>query len=81
MINLYYVCIGWVVDPKGAGKDGGAPVGIPSLPVIQKKAAAIPVKSATSGSSRELSDDDELDGDTETTQNMNPTTDAKRVRR
>ncbi|KAJ0526222.1 putative transcription factor bZIP family [Helianthus annuus] len=67
------------VDPKGAGKDGGAPVGIPSLPVIPKK-AAIPVKSATSGSSRELSDDDELEGDTETTQNMDPT-DAKRVRR
>ncbi|KAI7740576.1 hypothetical protein M8C21_033282 [Ambrosia artemisiifolia] len=67
------------VDPKGAGKDGGGPVGIPSLPVIPKK-AAIPVKSATSGSSRELSDDDELDGDTETTQNMDPT-DAKRVRR
>ncbi|XP_076911989.1 light-inducible protein CPRF2-like [Bidens hawaiensis] len=67
------------VDPKGAGKDGGGPVGIPSLPVVQKK-AAIPVKSATSGSSRELSDDDELEGDTETTQNMDPT-DAKRVRR
>ncbi|KAI3725760.1 hypothetical protein L1987_65552 [Smallanthus sonchifolius] len=66
-------------EPKGAGKDGGGPVGIPSLPVVQKK-AAIPVKSATSGSSRDLSDDDELDGDTETTQNMDPT-DAKRVRR
>ncbi|KAK9070168.1 hypothetical protein SSX86_010568 [Deinandra increscens subsp. villosa] len=55
------------------------PSGIPALPVIQKN-AAIPVKSATSGSSRELSDDDELDGDTETTQNMDPT-DVKRVRR
>ncbi|GJR40677.1 light-inducible protein CPRF2 [Tanacetum coccineum] len=64
-------------DPKIAGKDGGAPIGIPSLPVVPKK-AAIPVKSATSGSSRELSDDDELD--TETTQNMDPT-DVKRVRR
>lgn len=79
MINCDYVCMGWVVDSKGAGKDGGGPVGIPSLPVVQKK-AAIPVKSATSGSSRELSDDDELEGDTETTQNMDPT-DAKRVRR
>lgn len=67
-------------DPKGASKDGGGPIGIPSLPAVQKKSAAIPVKSATSGSSRELSDDDELDGDTETTQNMDPT-DAKRVRR
>ncbi|KAI3761834.1 hypothetical protein L1987_52256 [Smallanthus sonchifolius] len=67
------------LDPKEAGKDGGGPVGIPSLPVIQKN-AAIPVKSATSGSSRELSDDDELDADTETTQNKDPT-DVKRVRR
>ncbi|KAI3668977.1 hypothetical protein L6452_40194 [Arctium lappa] len=66
-------------DLKGPVKDGGGPIGIPSLPGIQKK-PAIPVKSATSGSSRELSDDDELDGDTETTQNMDPT-DAKRVRR
>ncbi|KVH92082.1 Basic leucine-zipper, C-terminal [Cynara cardunculus var. scolymus] len=66
-------------DLKGPGKDGGGPIGIPSLQGIQKK-PAIPVKSATSGSSRELSDDDELDGDTETTQNMDPT-DAKRVRR
>ncbi|GKF41145.1 hypothetical protein Tco_0124487, partial [Tanacetum coccineum] len=64
-------------DPKIFGKDGGAPIGIPSLPVVSKK-AAIPVKSATSVSSRELSDDDELD--TETTQNMDPT-DVKRVRR
>ncbi|KAI3776809.1 hypothetical protein L1987_46599 [Smallanthus sonchifolius] len=67
------------LDPKEAGKDGGGPVGIPSLPVIQKN-AAIPVKSATSGSSRELSDDDELDADTEITQNMDPT-DVKRFRR
>lgn len=66
-------------EPKGPNKEGGGPIGIPSLPIIQKK-AAIPVKSATSGSSRDLSDDDELDGDTETTQNMDPT-DAKRVRR
>ncbi|XP_071710409.1 light-inducible protein CPRF2-like [Rutidosis leptorrhynchoides] len=66
-------------DTKGPGKDGGAPVGIPSLPAIQKK-LTIPVKSATSGSSRELTDDEELDGDTETTQNMDPT-DVKRVRR
>ncbi|KAM0039424.1 putative transcription factor bZIP family [Helianthus debilis subsp. tardiflorus] len=64
------------LDPRGAGKDGGGTVGIPSLPVIQKN-TAIPV---TSGSSRELSDDDELDGDTETTQNADPT-DVKRVRR
>ncbi|CAH1433390.1 unnamed protein product [Lactuca virosa] len=67
-------------DPKGPSKESGGPIGIPSLPIIQKKAVAVPVKSATSGSSRELSDDDELDGDTETTQNMDPT-DAKRVRR
>nr|XP_043615041.1 light-inducible protein CPRF2-like isoform X2 [Erigeron canadensis] len=66
-------------DTKLPGKDGNGPVAIPSLPAIQKK-PTIPVKSATSGSSRELSDDDELDGDTETTQNMDPT-DVKRVRR
>ncbi|XP_071731177.1 light-inducible protein CPRF2-like isoform X2 [Rutidosis leptorrhynchoides] len=66
-------------DSKGPAKDGGGSVGIPSLPVTQKK-QTIPVKSATSGSSRDLSDDDELDGDTETTENMDPT-DVKRVRR
>ncbi|KAJ0452305.1 putative basic leucine-zipper [Helianthus annuus] len=72
---FHTTCLLSGLDPKGAGKDGGGTVGIPSLPVIQKN-TAIPV---TSGSSRDLSDDDELDGDTETTQNADPT-DVKRVR-
>lgn len=66
-------------DPsKGqSDKDGSAsPLGIPSL---QKK-SPVQVKSTTSGSSRDQSDDDELDLDTETTQNMDPA-DVKRVRR
>ncbi|XP_076938164.1 light-inducible protein CPRF2-like [Bidens hawaiensis] len=54
---------------------GDGPAGIPI-----KNNTVISVKSATSGSSRELSDDDELDGDTETTNNADPT-DVKRVRR
>lgn len=65
--------------PKAEDKDAGAALGILSIPVMQKK-PAIQVKSTTSGSSRDLSDDDELEGETETTQNMDPT-DAKRVRR
>ncbi|XP_054803019.1 light-inducible protein CPRF2-like isoform X2 [Prosopis cineraria] len=67
-------------DPsKLLDKDTKAPVGIPSLPVIQKK-PAIANKPTTSGSSRELSDDDDVEGETEMTENMDPA-DAKRVRR
>lgn len=47
--------------------------------MVQKK-SGIQVRSTTSGSSREESDDDEIDGDIETSQNMDPT-DAKRMRR
>ncbi|XP_057960416.1 light-inducible protein CPRF2-like [Malania oleifera] len=57
-------------------KDIGGP---PSLPAAQKKSGA-QVRQTTSESSREQSDDDELEGETETTGNMNPA-DAKRVRR
>ncbi|KAJ8432768.1 hypothetical protein Cgig2_011691 [Carnegiea gigantea] len=57
-------------------KDAGAPIGIPSLPSMQKKAAAQP-KQTTSCSSRELSDDDEAEGENETTENMDPA-DVKR---
>ncbi|XP_031396243.1 light-inducible protein CPRF2 [Punica granatum] len=61
-------------------KDGsGVPLGIPSLPTKQKK-IAVPVRSTTSGSSRDQSDDDEFEGETATTDNMDPA-DAKRVRR
>ncbi|KAG8391029.1 hypothetical protein BUALT_Bualt01G0145500 [Buddleja alternifolia] len=60
-------------------KDAGAPVGVPPLPAISRKSWA-QVKSTTSGSSGELSDDDEAEGENETTQNMDPT-DVKRMRR
>lgn len=60
-------------------KDAGAPIGIPSLPSMQKKAAAQP-KQTTSCSSREQSDDDEAEGENETTENVDPA-DVKRVRR
>lgn len=46
---------------------------------MQKKSGA-QLKPTTSGSSRELSDEDEIDGETETTENMAPA-DVKRVRR
>ncbi|KAI7992146.1 Light-inducible protein CPRF2 [Camellia lanceoleosa] len=58
-------------------KDVIGPLGIPSLPVMEKK-SVVQVKSTTSGSSREQSDDDEAEGETETN-NMEPT-DAKHVR-
>lgn len=67
-------------DPsKLLDKDTKAPVGIPSLPVIQKK-PTVANKPTTSGSSRDLSDDDDLEGELEMTDNMDPA-DAKRVRR
>lgn len=65
---------------KSHDKDGwGVPLGIPSLSATQKK-TGIPVRSTTSGSSREQSDDDEAEGETATTENEDPA-DAKRVRR
>ncbi|XP_055816952.1 light-inducible protein CPRF2 [Solanum dulcamara] len=75
------------ISTKGSGqevrkvqdKDSGGPVGIPSLPAVQKK-AGVQVKSTTSGSSRDQSDDDEAEGETETTQGTDPA-DTKRVRR
>ncbi|KAK1310769.1 Light-inducible protein CPRF2 [Acorus calamus] len=60
-------------------KSGSGPNGVPSLPVMQKN-PGVQIKPTTSGSSREQSDDDELDGDVEITENMDPA-DAKRVRR
>lgn len=53
--------------------------GVPLLPAISTKYVA-QVRSTTSGSSGDQSDDDEAEGDTETTQNMDPA-DAKRMRR
>lgn len=75
------------LPPKGSGqelakvqdKDAGEPIGIPPLPAMQKK-PGIQVRSTTSGSSGEQSDDDEAEGEAETTQSTDPT-DVKRVRR
>lgn len=61
-------------------KDTNGQSGIPSVSTAQKKPAAIPVNSGNSVSSREPSEDDELDGETATTENMDPA-DVKRVRR
>ncbi|PHT54097.1 Alpha-galactosidase 1 [Capsicum baccatum] len=58
-------------------KDSGGPVGIPSLPTVQKK-PGVQVKSTTSGSSREQSADDEVEREAEMTQGMDPA-DVKRV--
>uniref|UniRef100_A0A6N2KWE9 BZIP domain-containing protein n=3 Tax=Salix viminalis TaxID=40686 RepID=A0A6N2KWE9_SALVM len=72
---------------KGAGhdlsrsrdKDASEPLETPSLPSMQKK-LAVAGKLTTSGTSRELSEDDENEAETEITENMHPG-DAKRVRR
>ncbi|MQL87076.1 hypothetical protein Taro_019616, partial [Colocasia esculenta] len=60
-------------DNKGEG-----PNTIPSLPAMQSSAGQ--ARPTTSCSSRELSDDEELEGETEMTENKDPS-DAKRVRR
>ncbi|GAV75773.1 bZIP_1 domain-containing protein/bZIP_C domain-containing protein [Cephalotus follicularis] len=57
-------------------KDVNGPLGIPSLPVMQKQSAVL-VKPTTSGSSRDLSEDDEAEEENETTDPA----DVKRVRR
>lgn len=64
---------------RAQDKGAGGPVGLPSLPTMQK-IPGIQVRPTTSGSSRDLSDDDEVEGETETNDNMDPA-DAKRVRR
>ncbi|KAH6783175.1 hypothetical protein C2S52_008134 [Perilla frutescens var. hirtella] len=65
-------------DPsKTQVKDFGGTVGAPPLPAISKKSVA-QVRSTTSGSSGDQSDDDEAEG--ETAQNMDPA-DTKRMRR
>ncbi|KAG7970124.1 hypothetical protein I3843_07G065500 [Carya illinoinensis] len=78
--------LGSQAPSKGAGcdsswsreKDSNGSLGIPSLPV-QKK-SGVPARPTTSGSSREQSDDEEVEGENELTENMDPS-DAKRVRR
>lgn len=74
-------------DPSGndssklQNKEAKVPVGVPSLPAMQKK-PAIAIRQTTSGSSRDQSDDEEAEGemDMSITENMDPA-DAKRVRR
>ncbi|KAK1314580.1 Light-inducible protein CPRF2 [Acorus calamus] len=60
-------------------KAGSGPIAIPSLPVTEKN-PGVQIRPTTSESSRELSDDDEIEGDMELTENMGPA-DAKRMRR
>lgn len=55
------------------------PLGSAVLPAVQGKPGA-QVRQSTSGSSREDSDDDELEGDTETIEGLDPL-DDKRARR
>ncbi|KAL3829870.1 hypothetical protein ACJIZ3_018672 [Penstemon smallii] len=64
---------------RGSSKLQDKDSGVPPLPATSKKSVA-QVKSTTSGSSGEQSYDDEAEGETETTQNMDPT-DAKRRKR
>ncbi|XP_012476676.1 light-inducible protein CPRF2 [Gossypium raimondii] len=69
-----------IATSKGAGdKNGNALSGFPSVVNGQKKIGA-QVRPSTSGSSREMSEDDEVEGENETMENMDPA-DAKRVRR
>ncbi|CAI9786127.1 unnamed protein product [Fraxinus pennsylvanica] len=67
------------VSSMGQDKDASGPLGLSSLPAVPKKSGA-QVKSTTSGSSGEQSDDDEGEGETDTNLTMDPA-DAKRVRR
>ncbi|MBA0680884.1 hypothetical protein Goari_012560 [Gossypium aridum] len=63
-----------IATSKGAGdKDGNALSGFPSV-------VNALLRPSTSGSSREMSEDDEVEGENETMENMDPA-DAKRVRR
>ncbi|KAF8031356.1 hypothetical protein BT93_D0523 [Corymbia citriodora subsp. variegata] len=64
--------------PIPQGADNGS-FGIPALPSIQRD-SGVQVKQTTSESSREDSDDDELEGDTGTTENHNPA-EVRRARR
>lgn len=78
LILITYLGSGLDVS-RAQDKGAGGPVGLPSLPTMQK-IPGIQVRPTTSGSSRDLSDDDEVEGETETNDNMDPA-DAKRVRR
>ncbi|ONK67451.1 uncharacterized protein A4U43_C05F200 [Asparagus officinalis] len=58
--------------------NGGGSNGVSALPIVQNSGTQ--GRPATSGSSREQTDDEDLEGETEMTDNMDPA-DAKRVRR
>lgn len=75
----YNTSEGGLDSSKVQDMETGLSVGSSSLPVMSKKSGA-QAKSATSGSSAEQSGDDEAEGETETTRNMDPA-DVKRVRR
>ncbi|XP_015968489.1 light-inducible protein CPRF2 [Arachis duranensis] len=64
---------------KVQNKDAKVPVGIPSLSGVQNN-PAVAIRSTTSGSSKDQSDDEEAEEEINMTDNMDPT-DAKRVRR
>ncbi|XWS36362.1 hypothetical protein CRYUN_Cryun20dG0078700 [Craigia yunnanensis] len=64
---------------QGQDEPDAAPCGISAVSTTQKK-SVVQVRQTTSGSSREDSDDDELEGDIETAENKDPA-DAKRARR
>ncbi|WOL05036.1 light-inducible protein CPRF2-like [Canna indica] len=59
-------------------KADGATSGFPAFPIMQN--SCVQGRPATSGSSREHSDEDELEGEAEITENMDPA-DIKRLRR
>ncbi|KAI5398347.1 hypothetical protein KIW84_063944 [Lathyrus oleraceus] len=61
-------------------KDGNVPPAIPSIPPPVQKKTVVAIRPSTSGSSRELSDDDEAEGETDMNDNTDPA-DVKRVRR
>ncbi|GLU03599.1 hypothetical protein SLE2022_207890 [Rubroshorea leprosula] len=65
--------------PKAQGEPDAAASGISASTITQRK-SGVQVRQTTSGSSREDSDDEDIDGDTEMTENMDPA-DVKRERR
>ena len=79
-ISVYVGSIPSENDPsKLQDKDTNVPVGIPSIPAMQKK-PAVAIRPSTSGSSREQSDDEDIEGETSMNDNTDPA-DVKRVRR
>ncbi|KAJ9695999.1 hypothetical protein PVL29_008320 [Vitis rotundifolia] len=68
------------VFPITQDKVEGGSLSVPASATSQNNKPGAQVITTTSGSSRELSDDDELEGETDTTGNMDPA-DEKRARR